>query len=281
MRHPVLAAGFTLAVALAGCADIRVKEAHFIRPDAPGAAALERYSGAGITELRLARTDGAVLNGVLFAQPGARATVLYFGGNLFHLDRHLEEALPLLAACGSNVAVFDYRGYGRSSGQPTVANMQEDALAMFDAVDARDPGRVIVHGQSLGSFMAAHVAQARPVLATVLETTATSAADLVSARVPWYAWPFVRIDLEPGLRQVDNRAAAARFQSATLVIAAGQDKMTPPRLGKRVFDAVPRQDKQLLMLDDAGHDDALRANGAQAAYCGFVQRVQAGAGARP
>ena len=59
MRFPVLAAGFTLAVALAGCADIRVKEAHFIRPDAPGAAALERYSGAGITELRLARAVDA------------------------------------------------------------------------------------------------------------------------------------------------------------------------------------------------------------------------------
>jgi pimeloyl-ACP methyl ester carboxylesterase len=105
--------------------------------------------------------------------------VLYFGGNMFHLDQHGAALLPVLAACGTNVAVFDYRGYGRSPGKPTVENMQADALALFDAVNARFPGRVIVHGQSLGSFMAAHVAAARPVLATVLESTATSAEELV------------------------------------------------------------------------------------------------------
>jgi pimeloyl-ACP methyl ester carboxylesterase len=169
--------------------------------------------------------------------------------------------------------VFDYRGYGRSTGKPTVENMQADALAMFDALNSRFPGRVIVHGQSLGSFMAAHVAQARPVLATVLETTATSARELVESNVPWYAWPFVRIDMAPSLRQVDNRAAATRFSSATLVIAAGQDKMTPPRLGKQVFDAVAHKDKQFLLLEKAGHNDALRTASASAAYCHFVRGV--------
>ena len=271
MRFTIPAACLTLSLALGGCASIRVTEAQFLRPDAPGTVQPARYTGEGIREVSVLRPDGATLNGVLFEQPNARTTVLYYGGNMFHLDRHLKELLPVLAACGTNVAVFDYRGYGRSSGQPTVAHMQDDALAMYDAVQARFPGRVIVHGQSLGSFMAAHVAAARPVLATVLETTATSAAELVEAQVPWYAAPFLRVEMDPALRQVDNRTAAARFQAATLVIAAGRDKMTPPKLGKRVFEAIARQDKQLLMLEDAGHNDALHATGAQAAYCGFVQ----------
>lgn len=146
------------------------------------------------------------------------------------------------------------------------------SLAIFDALDARFPERVIVHGQSLGSFMAAHVAGARPVLATVLETTTTSAEELVKSNVPWYAWPFVLIDMEASLRQVDNRTAATRFTSPALVIAAGQDKMTPPKLGKKVFDAIPRQDKQLL-LEKAGHNGALRTEGAGAAYCRFVRGV--------
>lgn len=273
MRLPLLAACMTLSIALAGCAHIRVTETHFFKPDAPGAAPPERYAGKGVEDLRLVRPDGVTLGGILLAQPAARTTVLYFGGNMFHIDQHARELLPLLAACGVNVAVFDYRGYGRSSGKPGVASMQEDALAMFDALDARFPGRVIVHGQSLGSFMAAHVAGARPVRAAVLETTATSATELVEAQVPWYARPFVSIEMAPALRDVDNRAAAARFQAASLVIAAGQDKMTPPKLGKRVFEAIPRQDKQLLLLEDAGHNDALHARGAQAAYCGFVRGV--------
>jgi pimeloyl-ACP methyl ester carboxylesterase len=267
MRIPVLA---MLCCVLAGCAQVRVTERHFIRPDAAGTVIEKRLAGA-VTDLAVSATEGAVLNGVLLAQPNAHATVLYFGGNMFHLDQHGDALLPVLSQCGTNVAVFDYRGYGRSTGKPTVENMQADALALFDALNARFPGRVIVHGQSLGSFMAAHVAQARPVLATVLETTATSARELVESNIPWYAGPFVRIEMEASLRRVDNRSAATRFRSPTLVIVAGQDTMTPPRLGKKVFDAIPRQDKQLLVLEKAGHNGALRSEEAGAAYCKFVR----------
>ena len=271
MRTSLPAACILSALVLAGCAQIHVTERHFIRPDAPGTVIEKRFASGAAGELSVAGQDGARLGGVLFEQAGARSTVLYFGGNMFHLDRHLDALLPVLAACDSNVAVFDYRGYGRSTGTPTVENMRADALAVFDAVNARYPGRVIVHGQSLGSFMAAYVAQARPVLATVLETTATSATELVESNVPWYAWPFVRIDMEDSLRQVDNRAAAAGIRSATLVIAAGKDRMTPPRLGRKVFEAIPRKDKQWLLLEDAGHNDALQAPHARAAYCKFVR----------
>lgn len=273
MRNFSLAAYMMAGVVLTGCAQIRVTERHFLRPDAPGTVIEKRFASAAATDLAIARPNGATLNGILFEQPGARSTVLYFGGNMFHLDRHIEHVLPVLGACGTNVAVFDYRGYGRSTGKPTVETMQADALAIFDALNTRFPGRVIVHGQSLGSFMAAYVAQEKPVLATVLETTVTSPQELAQSSVPWYAWPFVRIEVDSALRQVDMRRAAPRFQAPTLVIAAGRDKMTPPKLGRKVFDAIPRKDKQWLLLPEAEHNNALQSNGAGAAYCGFVRGV--------
>lgn len=273
MRTSLLAACLVSWLALTGCAHMRVTERQFIRPDAPDAVAAKRFSGDGTSTLSVAVQDGAQLNGILLARPGADRVVLYFGGNMFHIDQHAETLMPILGACGTNVALFDYRGYGRSSGKPTVANMQADALAMFDALNARYPGRVIVHGQSLGSFMAAYVAQSRPVLATVLETTATSATELIEAQVPWYAKPFLRLDIDESLRRIDNRTAAARFQSAALVIAADKDKTTPPVLGRRVFEAIPRQDKQWLLSKEAGHNDALDKHEAAAAYCRFVKSV--------
>jgi pimeloyl-ACP methyl ester carboxylesterase len=271
MRIPFLAAGIGACVVLAGCAQVRVTERQFIRADKPGTVAAERFNDAGTTQLTVTREDGAILKGILLEQPNARSTILYFGGNLFHIDPHLNELLPILAACGTNVAVFDHRGYGRSSGKPTVATLQDDALAIFDAVNARYPGRVIVHGQSLGSFIAAHLAQARPVLGTVLENTATSAEDQVAANIPWYARPFIDVEIDASLRQVDNRTAAAGFRSAALIIAAGKDKATPPALGRKVFDTIPRQDKQFLLLEKADHNGALATEGAGAAYCRFVR----------
>jgi pimeloyl-ACP methyl ester carboxylesterase len=277
MRITLLVVALMSSVLFGGCAQMRVTERQFLRPDAPGTVADRRFDdevgGKRIAPLSVAGQDGALLNGILLEQPNADRTVLYFGGNMFHIDQHLDALVPVLADCGTNVAVFDYRGYGRSSGKPTVANMQADALAIFDALNARFPGRVIVHGQSLGSFMAAYVAQARPVLGTVLETTATSVPDLIDAQVPWYARPFLRLDIEPSLRAIDNRTAAARFTAPALVIAGGKDKTTPAGLGVQVFDAVPRRDKQLLLLENAGHNDALQNREAGAAYCRFVKAV--------
>lgn len=271
MRNTLLAAVLLSCTVLSGCMQMRITERQFIRPDPPGTVIDKRFANERTTELSVAGRDGVLLNGILFEQANARTTLLYFGGNMFHLDRHADSLLAQLSACRTNIAVFDYRGYGRNLGQPDVENMKADALSVFDAVNARYPGRVIVHGQSLGGFMAAYVAQARPVLGTVLETTATSVTELVQSQIPWYAKLFVRIDMEASLRQVDNRIAAGRFLAPALVVAAGQDNTTPAWMGKKIFEAIPRKDKRLLVLDAAGHNNALRSQGAIETYCNFVQ----------
>ncbi|VXB46240.1 Alpha/beta hydrolase [Massilia sp. 9I] len=273
MRIALFAVTMMGAVALAGCAQMRVTERHFIRPDPAGTVIEKRFAGKSVTELAVPTQDGAQLHGVLAERAQARTTVLYFGGNMFHLDQHAESLLGMLSACDTNVAVFDYRGYGRSTGTPDVENMKADALAVFDALNTRYPGRVVVHGQSLGSFMAAWVAQARPVLGAVLETTATSVPELVKSKVPWYAKPFVQLDMQASLEQVDNRIAARRIAGPTLVVAAGKDDTTPAWMGKQVFDAIPHKNKRLLVLDEAGHNNALRSAGAIASYCSFVQAL--------
>ncbi|HEX8611019.1 MAG TPA: alpha/beta fold hydrolase [Telluria sp.] len=169
-----------LAFGLSGCGTMHIQEKSFIRPDAKDRPPVARVDAAAllpaytVTEETIVTPDGATLRGLYLARPGAATTLLYYGGNAFHLDPHARQVLPLLAACGGNVAMFDYRGYGRSSGVPTVATMAADALRMFDHVDARHPGKVVVHGQSLGSFMAAWVASQRPAArGMVLEATAT------------------------------------------------------------------------------------------------------------
>lgn len=260
-------------LALTGCVDMQITERQFIRPDAPGTVRAAVEDGPQATRLNVTRPDGARLGGVLVTQPGARGTILYFGGNMFHLDPHLPKLLPELAGCGANVAVFDYRGYGRSSGVPDVATLQGDALAVFDAVQARTSGPVLVHGQSLGSFVAAYVAQERPVRGAVLESTATNVTDLANASLPWYMKPFVRLTVSPGLAAIDNRTAAARFTGPALVIAGGRDKVTPPALGHAVYEAISHPDKRYLLLEEVGHTGALAQPQARASYCDFVQHA--------
>jgi pimeloyl-ACP methyl ester carboxylesterase len=268
MRHTAL----LLLAFLAGCKTIEVKETMFIRPDAlTKAPPLPELAFDHGTALEIARPDGATLRGVLLTRPGVERTLLYFGGNAFHLDENGRKVAAALERCKVNLAIVDYRGYGRSSGMPTVANMTGDAIAIFDALEARFPGQVAVHGQSLGSFVAAGLAQERPVRSVVLETTATNPREMVDHWLPWYYKPFVSIKIDPALAAVDNVAVAGRIRSPLLVLASGRDETTPARMSQRVFDAAATTRKQMLVLPEAGHNNVLSNAATATTLCPFIE----------
>lgn len=261
-----------LLVVLAGCKTIEVKETMFIRPDAlTKAAPLAEQTFDNGTALEVARPDGALLRGVLVTHPGADRTLLYFGGNMFHLDQSGKRVVQALAGCKVNVAIFDYRGYGRSSGMPTVTNMSGDALAIYDMLDQQFPGKVAVHGQSLGSFVAANVAQNRPVRALVLETTATTALETAENLLPWYYKPFVNVTVDDALGAVDNVTAVRRIHSPLLVLAGAKDKSTPVSMSQRVFDAAPMARKKIFVLPDSHHNNVLANPSTAPELCPFIE----------
>lgn len=282
MKRLELAAAVTMmaVTGLSGCA-LQVGENSVLRADRPGdAPPTTRLDAASapawrIEPVTLAATD-AQLAGVAASRAGADAslTVLYFGGNAFHLDQHGAQVLDALAPCGTDVTMFDYRGYGRSSGVPTIATLKADALQVFDQVNARYPGRVVVHGQSLGSFVAAYVAQQRPAArGLVLESTTTNVRDWGNARMPWYVWPFVRLEISPELQGIDNVAAVAGYAGPALVLEGEEDKITPPRLAQQVYAALPSPSKQLLLVAGAGHNDVLSNARVAPVYCAFIGRL--------
>ncbi len=274
-----------LVVLLSGCVTMQISEKNFIRPDteAERNLALQQLDVAGVQQLfpdatlsreSLLSADGITLNGVTLKQPGARSTVLYFGGNRFHIDPSAFHVLKLLGACQVNVTTFDYRGYGRSTGQPDIATMQKDALQIYDLLNARAPGSVIVHGQSLGSFIAAYVAKSRSAPGIVLESTTSNASDWADANTPWYARPFVRFQFSGPLQSIDNINALQNYQGHALVLIGEKDRVTPPRYAHKVFAAIGSANKKLLVVPDAGHNDTLAKVGTKPEFCAFFRSAQ-------
>jgi len=264
---------------LSGCA-VQIGEGSVVHPDRAGEVRpTGRIGDSGAADYKLApvslAADDVQLNGV-HAGAGNALTVLYFGGNGFHLDEHGDHVLAAIGPCRADVAMVDYRGYGRSTGVPTIAALKEDALREFDLVNAQAPGRVIVHGQSLGSFIAAYVAQQRPaVRGLVLESTTTNARDWANNMLPWYAWPFVRVELSEPLKGIDNVLAASGYAGPALVLEGSEDNVTPPRLARRVYDALPSAEKRMVMVPGAGHNGVLSSAAVRPAYCEFVRQLAA------
>jgi pimeloyl-ACP methyl ester carboxylesterase len=69
---------------------------------------------------------------------------------------------------GVSFALFNYRGYGKSEGEPSESALFRDALEIYDLIAARsavDKQRIVAMGRSLGSGVAAFLASQRPVAA--------------------------------------------------------------------------------------------------------------------
>ena len=99
--------------------------------------------------------------------PRADAPVLlHFHGNGEVVRDYLGDWAPACVAAGFDVVLAEYRGYGGSTGRPTLRALLDDALAVADAIG----GRPYVYGRSVGSLPAAHVAAHRDVAGLILES---------------------------------------------------------------------------------------------------------------
>lgn len=274
-----------LTLLCAGACSFKVSEQNFIRPQpdaTPANAPLLIRGIQGVVESRqlVAAAEGAALNMVSLTQADAAITVLYFGPNMFKISRDGARLAERLLPLGVNLIMVDHRGSGGSTGSPSLALLEQDALVAYDHVRETlgvSQSRLLVHGLSLGSFMAAHVAQQRPVAALVLEGSGTTVEDWAHGGVPWYAKPIVRLEIDPAIADKGTLGAVKQSQAPLLILAGKRDEQAPWKMSQTLYDsaATPVDSKELVVIDEAGHMDMLDWAPAIAAYRRLLLRLQA------
>lgn len=271
-----------LAALVAGCT-AQVRESDLIRPQRGGALTAEAVAAAApaysLAELRIPAPGGAGLYAVHLRQPGARATILYFGGNGYTIGRFGGWTASVFAPLGVDLILVDHRGYGLSEGSPTVGAMEGDSLAAFDFARrlVGPDGRIVVHGHSLGSFFAGHVAAHRDAAGVVLESSATTTEDWVEAGTPGAARLFIRkVEIDPNLRGRGNLAVVPRIEEPLLLLVGAKDGATPPSLSQGLYAASPLPEgrKTLQVVPGAGHANVMTKAGAIAAYRAFLASLR-------
>ena len=273
---------FLLPAALLGACTAEVRESDLIRPVTGGGLAAAALASAApaytLAEHRIATPDGASLYAVHLRQPGARATILYFGGNGYTIGRFGAWTASVFAPLGVDLMIVDHRGYGLSQGVPSVAAIGDGAIAFDHLRDLVGPGgRIVVHGHSLGSFIAGHVAASRSTQGVVLESSATTTEDWVKAGTPGFAKPFIRkVEIDPSLRGRGNLAMMNRIEEPLLLLVGARDGTTPPRLSQSLYAASPLtgERKTLRVVRGAGHADVMTKAEAIEAYRAFVGRLE-------
>lgn len=194
-----------------------------------------------ITRIRLGADTLAMFH---LATPDARYVILHSHGNAEDLG-HVRPFLEMIRAAGFGVLAYDYRGYGRSTGRPTIRGAIEDIEAAYDfAVGGLGiaPDRLILQGQSLGSGPTLELAARRPVAGVVLVSAFTSPYRVVT-RVPLL--PFDRFP---------NLARVRKLDCPLLVVHGTDDRVIPVWHGRRLFAAAP-EPKRAVWVAGAGHND--------------------------
>ncbi|WP_448519981.1 alpha/beta hydrolase [Rhodoflexus sp.] len=141
---------------------------------------------ATFDEYTLFTSDGEELNLLYFKsenQP-AKGLVLYYHGNADNLQRWGKYNDIFLKA-GYDFMVWDYRGYGKSTGKRTADNMRSDADLVYHFANKKyKSNQIIIYGRSLGSGLAAYVASRHQAARLILETPYHSFEDVAYTYAP-------------------------------------------------------------------------------------------------
>jgi len=155
--------------------------------------------------------------------------VLFFMGNggalgyfTFTLDAHVRAGRTLVA--------LEYPGGGGIPGNPSEQGLKTDALAAYDWLSAEHDGPIVVHGFSLGTGLAVHVAAQRPVAGVILDAPYAQLCRLMTRA------SYLPACYMPGVQKWDS-ARLARDVTAPIVVQHGTaDQLIPMGEGQRLVD---------------------------------------------
>ncbi len=218
----------------------------------PGREITETPERAGLEhrELVIETDDGERLHGWWISAPApSLGHLLLCHGNAGNIgDRVLHAAL--LTGVGFDVLLFDYRGYGRSSGRPSEEGTHRDARAALACMLEQpevDPGRVYYLGESLGGAVALDLALERPPVGLVLLSAFTGVRELARRHYPFLPAALIP-DAYPTLRRIHE------LRAPLLVLHGDRDETVPLSQGRALFEAAGEAG-HIHVFPGLGHND--------------------------
>lgn len=217
--------------------------------------------------------DGVILNAWFVNGDPGMPLLLFFHGNGGNLS-HNVDYLALLHKRGFPIFIFDYRGYGKSGGQPLEEeDLYQDARGALSYIEGLGwrRERMIYFGQSMGASVALQLALEAPPAGLVMESSFTRMSDIIRYTSPfgYYTIGWWGIDLS-----FDNIAKIREVEVPLLMIHGERDHVVPLQMTLRLFE-LAAEPKKLFIIKGGGHCDVLRLDSSAylAAWNGYLEMI--------
>lgn len=178
--------------------------------------------------------NGNTLNGWMLKPKNSivNTTILHLHGNGGMLLSQYEAIAPL-TKYGYQVFMFDYSGFGYSTGKPSRDNALEDANAALEYILNREDvknTKILVYGQSLGGHLAAVLAEQRQneINALIIEGAFSSHKDVAQSIAGKFGRAFVK-------EGYSAKVAIKNYHKPVLIIHSINDKTIPFVMGKTIY----------------------------------------------
>lgn len=177
------------------------------------------------------------------------ASALFCHGNRGNLTVSAD-VVPHLLRANLNVLLFDYRGYGKSSGTPSYEGVLDDSVTAARFHDSIRPQELpsILYGYSLGGAVAGQVVRRHSFDGLILQSTFTSLtamAKMLHPRAP--------LHLLAG-NLFDTLDSVRKLKIPMLVMHGSADPSVPSSMGRELYDA-GKSHKRIHIVEGGLHGD--------------------------
>jgi fermentation-respiration switch protein FrsA (DUF1100 family) len=206
----------------------------------------------GFQNVELTSADGNTIH-AWWAVPSGwkseRGAILYSHGNGGNLSMRQGNIVQWQRATAKAVFIYDYPGYGKSTGKPTEAGCYAAADAAYDWLVEQQkvlPSQVLLVGSSLGGAMAVDLAARRECQALVLINAFTSFPDMAQKTFPWFPARWLVSN------RLDNLSKIGKCHTPVFITHGTADTLIPFSQGERLF-AAANEPKRFLPRPGDGH----------------------------
>ncbi|XP_028847836.1 protein ABHD13 [Denticeps clupeoides] len=278
-----------LILASVACILYKFQDVLLYFPDQPASSRLYVPVPTGVPHeiIYIRAKDGARLNLIFLrytgndaggdpSSPAASPTILYFHGNAGNIGHRIPNALLMLVNLKAHLFLLDYRGYGKSEGEPSEEGLYLDAEAVLDFVMTRpevDKTKVVLFGRSLGGAVAVRLASANPhrVAALMVENTFLSIPHMSATLFSFLPVRFLPLWCYKNKFLSYRQVAQCRMPS--LFISGLSDQLIPPVMMKQLYELSPARTKRLAVFPEGTHNDTWQCQGYFAALEQFMKEL--------
>ena len=220
----------------------------------PSDASWGNYKPAGLVfeDVFFKAEDGTNLHAWYCPCNDPRACVLFAHGNAGNVSFWSERMRELQQDYRVSVMIFEYRGYGKSEGKPTVPGVLKDARAAAKVLAKKagvEESDLVVMGQSLGGAVAVHLAAEIQPKGLVLESTFSSFRDVADHHAKWASWMVPKSKL-------NSAEHIRRYKGPLLQFHGDADRVVPFKFGQKLHLAA-NEPKEFFHMEGGGHNTPL------------------------